>query len=116
LKKNRKEFSYSPRLEKMDEVMGESIQKDQEAKVENSYPLKYYDFLSHFNINFETDESVEVTETYFPITEQSLFGSEEQNPSFTQKRFGGKKIGRNDLCPCGSGKKFKKCCGSLTKK
>jgi uncharacterized protein YchJ len=20
------------------------------------------------------------------------------------------KIGRNDLCPCGSGKKFKKCC------
>ncbi len=21
-----------------------------------------------------------------------------------------KKIGRNDLCPCGSGKKFKKCC------
>ncbi len=24
----------------------------------------------------------------------------------------GPKIGRNDLCPCGSGKKFKKCCGS----
>ncbi|PIP33587.1 preprotein translocase subunit SecA [Candidatus Falkowbacteria bacterium CG23_combo_of_CG06-09_8_20_14_all_49_15] len=23
----------------------------------------------------------------------------------------GEKIGRNDLCPCGSGKKFKKCCG-----
>jgi preprotein translocase subunit SecA len=23
----------------------------------------------------------------------------------------GQKIGRNDLCPCGSGKKFKKCCG-----
>ena len=20
-------------------------------------------------------------------------------------------VGRNDLCPCGSGKKFKKCCG-----
>jgi preprotein translocase subunit SecA len=24
----------------------------------------------------------------------------------------GKKVGRNDPCPCGSGKKFKKCCGS----
>ena len=24
-----------------------------------------------------------------------------------------KKVGRNDPCPCGSGKKFKKCCGSL---
>ena len=23
----------------------------------------------------------------------------------------GDKIGRNDLCPCGSGKKYKKCCG-----
>ena len=23
----------------------------------------------------------------------------------------GKKVGRNDPCPCGSGKKFKKCCG-----
>jgi preprotein translocase subunit SecA len=23
----------------------------------------------------------------------------------------GHKIGRNDPCPCGSGKKFKKCCG-----
>jgi len=21
------------------------------------------------------------------------------------------KVGRNDPCPCGSGKKFKKCCG-----
>ncbi len=25
----------------------------------------------------------------------------------------GKKISRNDPCPCGSGKKFKKCCGAL---
>ncbi|GAJ19710.1 unnamed protein product, partial [marine sediment metagenome] len=24
---------------------------------------------------------------------------------------GSKKIGRNDPCPCGSGKKYKKCCG-----
>jgi len=26
-------------------------------------------------------------------------------------RAGGKKIGRNDPCPCGSGKKYKHCCG-----
>jgi hypothetical protein len=24
-------------------------------------------------------------------------------------------IGRNDLCPCGSGKKFKKCCGAMSR-
>jgi uncharacterized protein YchJ len=25
----------------------------------------------------------------------------------------GKKVGRNDKCPCGSGKKFKRCCINL---
>ena len=24
-----------------------------------------------------------------------------------------KRIGRNELCPCGSGEKFKRCCGKL---
>jgi len=27
----------------------------------------------------------------------------------------GSKVGRNDPCPCGSGKKYKQCCGSLSK-
>ena len=31
-------------------------------------------------------------------------------PSRTVRRQG-KKIGPNDPCPCGSGKKYKKCCG-----
>ena len=26
-------------------------------------------------------------------------------------RSDGKQVGRNDPCPCGSGKKYKKCCG-----
>lgn len=30
------------------------------------------------------------------------------NPNVT--RIVQSKIGRNDICPCGSGKKFKKCC------
>ena len=32
-------------------------------------------------------------------------------PSAKQKDDEGNKVGRNDLCPCGSGKKYKKCCG-----
>jgi hypothetical protein len=39
----------------------------------------------------------------------------EESPSdddfATQTGVSQTKIGRNDLCPCGSGKKFKKCCG-----
>ena len=30
------------------------------------------------------------------------------DPKYTER-----KISRNELCPCGSGKKYKKCCGAL---
>ena len=36
---------------------------------------------------------------------------EEPAVAHTQKR-AGDKVGRNDPCPCGSGKKYKKCCGT----
>jgi hypothetical protein len=32
-------------------------------------------------------------------------------PELDQKKEYGQKVGRNDPCPCGSGKKYKKCCG-----
>jgi preprotein translocase subunit SecA len=32
-------------------------------------------------------------------------------PAGKKPKVGGKKIGRNDPCPCGSGKKYKHCCG-----
>ncbi len=41
--------------------------------------------------------------------------TEKINQSLLKEKFKnlGKKISRNDPCPCGSGKKFKKCCGAL---
>ena len=36
-------------------------------------------------------------------------GGEKAKPVVRKKE---EKIGRNDLCPCGSGKKYKKCCGA----
>lgn len=33
-------------------------------------------------------------------------------PQAVQTRYPGPKVGRNERCPCGSGKKFKKCCGA----
>jgi len=38
--------------------------------------------------------------------------AEEVAPGKLQPVRVGKKIGRNDPCPCGSGKKYKKCCGA----
>ncbi len=41
------------------------------------------------------------------FSSSQLHNSERQG-AFERK---GKKVGRNDPCPCGSGKKYKKCCG-----
>jgi preprotein translocase subunit SecA len=38
-------------------------------------------------------------------------GHDHHEPVQTLRR-AGPKIGRNDPCPCGSGKKHKKCCGA----
>jgi preprotein translocase subunit SecA len=43
------------------------------------------------------------------VTEQQ----EEKRESMVDQIKSGKKIGRNEPCLCGSGKKFKHCCGAL---
>jgi uncharacterized protein len=42
------------------------------------------------------------------LVEKELYGNESTFRRVTPK------IGRNDPCPCGSGKKFKQCCGRTT--
>ncbi|MBK5293368.1 MAG: SEC-C domain-containing protein [Acidobacteriia bacterium] len=42
----------------------------------------------------------------------TLFAQEEEEGHHTHATPREEKIGRNDPCPCGSGKKYKKCCGS----
>ncbi len=44
-------------------------------------------------------------------TTASRQGGEKTPTEKPQPRHVGKKVGRNDPCPCGSGKKYKKCCG-----
>jgi preprotein translocase subunit SecA len=39
-------------------------------------------------------------------------GGSEAPPTQSKTFVGNKKVGRNDPCPCGSGKKYKKCCGA----
>ncbi len=47
-----------------------------------------------------------------PLTE-SFEGDEQKKPKkVTVVRKAAESVGRNDLCPCGSGKKYKKCCGA----
>ena len=50
--------------------------------------------------------STERTQTIKVARQNNIAPTEKQKPVRA-----GKKIGRNDPCPCGSGKKYKKCCG-----
>jgi uncharacterized protein YecA (UPF0149 family) len=53
----------------------------------------------------------EVPEEARPAQQQMVYshGDGGEAPKPVQRKSG--KTGRNDPCPCGSGKKFKKCCG-----
>ena len=47
---------------------------------------------------------------------ETIFDEDTRHRLFLEQRKSGtvvvgKKVGRNDPCPCGSGKKYKKCCG-----
>ena len=53
------------------------------------------------------DQKVEREQVAKPVTASHGDGSETAKP----QRRSGEKVGRNDPCPCGSGKKYKKCCG-----
>ncbi len=47
---------------------------------------------------------------------ENIFTEEKRKELYKEQKNSGtirkeKKVGRNDACPCGSGKKYKKCCG-----
>ncbi len=57
-------------------------------------------------------EPEEVAEFEKPPEQQLVYSGGEDQPRKKQPvRRANKKVGRNDPCPCGSGKKYKKCCG-----
>jgi len=57
----------------------------------------------HVNIKHEDDRKVS--------TPLSKAAGDANKPVKAVPRTAGKKVGRNDPCPCGSGKKYKHCCG-----
>ena len=47
------------------------------------------------------------------IVQEPIQEKESLEKSKIDPKYAGKKISRNETCPCGSGKKYKKCCGAL---
>ncbi len=62
--------------------------------------------VSIFLLKAEIRQNIERKET----TKKIITNDKEEKPTKKQPKKS-KKIGRNDICPCGSGKKYKNCCG-----
>jgi preprotein translocase subunit SecA len=60
-----------------------------------------------FKIQVQTKETIRRE----PLRQKPVSYNRGESPSAQTVRRA-KKVGRNDLCPCGSGRKFKKCCGA----
>ncbi len=69
----------------------------------------FVEFVAHFEENGE--HKVHHERSRFQRHGGRWYYVDGQLPKPVTLRKDGPKVGRNDPCPCGSGKKFKKCCG-----
>ncbi len=74
------------------------------------YLIKEHTIKALTHIRFERVSETELQHKD-QTKELSYSKSEEDMPEIKTYKRKGKKIGRNDPCPCGSGLKYKKCCG-----
>lgn len=93
--------------------MTSPLSYDRDGVLERLVPL-----LKELGRDAEADALVESEEEAGKAREERYKRGEREgrNPSavgekHTPMQAGSKKIGRNEPCPCGSGKKYKKCCG-----
>ncbi len=81
------------------------------------YRLEGFDMFDEMIASIQEDTvrlvlTVQIRQKEEPKREQVAKPIEPAGERFHRQQNGQKqKIGRNDPCPCGSGKKYKKCCG-----
>jgi len=83
----------------------ENLTEDSEIKLEIDFEKLYFNMVdakAHWLYNLPEWNSVLTEERRKEITKE-----------YRQSKIAvSNKVGRNDPCPCGSGKKYKKCCGA----
>jgi len=89
--------------------LDDKIENSNIAKRIKNNPLKlHYELVKSSGINLSTkkmteDETFKLGDKNSPTWND--YSERESDPIINKQ-----KVGRNDLCPCGSGKKYKKCC------
>jgi preprotein translocase subunit SecA len=98
--------SHIQYLEQLRQVIGLRSYGQRDPLVE--YKKEAFDLFSNLLEKLKLD-FVTILMNLKVVTEQQ----EERKESIVDQIKSGKKIGRNEPCSCGSGKKFKHCCGAL---
>jgi preprotein translocase subunit SecA len=98
--------SHIQYLEQLRQVIGLRSYGQRDPLVE--YKKEAFDLFSNLLDKLKLD-FVTILMNLKVVTEQK----EESKKSMVDQIKSGKKIGRNEPCSCGSGKKFKHCCGAL---
>jgi preprotein translocase subunit SecA len=71
------------------------------------------EYFFHVQIKERTDVRLQERKSAYKEERRDIFAeNEEKQEKKAPIRRDSPKVGRNDLCPCGSGKKYKKCCGA----
>lgn len=105
-------------LEDVEDSVSEGLERFEEslARCRSTESLDTIETLKHWASFSERPATVPKTISHF-IPEEKKSRNQDFSPetSFAPMtiRNTSPKVGRNDPCPCGSGKKFKKCCGQV---
>jgi preprotein translocase subunit SecA len=99
--------SHIQYLEQLRQVIGLRSYGQRDPLIE--YKKEAFDLFSNLLDKLKLD-FVTILMNLKVVTEQE---EEEERKSIVDQIKSGKKIGRNEPCSCGSGKKFKHCCGAL---
>jgi preprotein translocase subunit SecA len=69
--------------------------------------------VTEFIMKVEFDSPEEEEKEEMTLKKQEYYTNRDESGAVKQapKKRRSKKVGRNDPCPCGSGKKYKQCCG-----
>ncbi len=130
-------YSHSPRGAEIQQKANKLMNEFEIEKAERSSAKLYADLIAGLGIDFSTSGEVESQISEFRLGKEQIeerfssgsksderssprrrrrsrSASKEQRAGRKRRR-GDKKVGRNDPCPCGSGKKYKRCCHPLAR-
>ncbi|HBE79670.1 MAG TPA: preprotein translocase subunit SecA [Firmicutes bacterium] len=115
------DINWMGHLEAMDELKeGIGLRAYAQNDPLIAYKIEAYQMFKEMRDNL-SEEVIRMLSKFQLVTEERIVkkpkirniatNMNEDGTSAIQQRSVGKKVGRNDPCPCGSGKKYKKCCG-----